>query len=97
MKQSATRGKVRTNLNTKDAVKCPIDQRTVELGLSSPSSTDYTTKSMRTIGIALETDQGIIDSEIIDVSESTHTAWRCRKVTMAQPLAYQRGQGRLDG
>ena len=58
MKQPDTRGGVRTNLNTKNAIKCPIEERSVELaGLSLPSSTNYTTKSMRTIGIALEMDQ----------------------------------------
>jgi hypothetical protein len=86
MKQPDIRREVRTNLNTKDAIKCPIDQRTVELGLSLPSSTNYTTKSMRTIGIALEMDQDYRDG----FSESTHTTWKNRKVMMAQPLACQR-------
>ena len=85
------RDEVRTNLNTKNAIKCPIDQRTVELGLSSPLSTNYTTKSMRTIGIALEMDQDYRHG----FSESKHTAWKCRKVMMAQTLACQ-GQAKED-
>ena len=34
MKPRDIRGEVRTNLNTKNAIKCPIDKRAVELGLS---------------------------------------------------------------
>jgi hypothetical protein len=40
---------------------------------------------MRTSGIALEIDQDYRDG----FSESTHTAWKSRKVMMAQPLACQ--------
>jgi hypothetical protein len=41
---------------------------------------------MPTIGIALEMDQDYRDG----ISESTHTAWKNRKVMMAQTLACQR-------
>jgi len=93
MKQPDISGEVRTNLNTKNAIKCPIDQRTVELGLSLPSSTDHTMGSMRTIGIALKVDQDYRDK----FSESTHTAWKHRKAMMARPLTCQRSRRMTGG
>jgi len=61
MKQPDIRDEMRTNLNTKNAIKCPIDQRTEELRLWLRSSTNHTTKSRRTIGIALEMDEDYED------------------------------------
>jgi hypothetical protein len=44
---------MRTNLNTKNAIKRPVDKRTEELGLLLRSSISYASKTRRTSGAAL--------------------------------------------